>query len=117
MATRFDIEAMGPGEETQSATAVNGIATITLTGVAGQAWVIASGWISQSAAPATAVSFTVNDGVADIERIELPASLIGPVPLRRIVGAAGRTLTLTLPALGSGVRGTISVSAQKVSAQ
>lgn len=117
MSTRFDIQSLGPGEEQYQATQVNAPATITLTGVPGQEWVIASGFVSASAALAAPVSFTINDGTTDLERIELPAAVIAPVPLRRLMGGAGRTLTITLPALGASVRGTVTLSAQKVSAQ
>ena len=107
--------------ETQSvASAVNGEATITLAAPgATLRWLILSTSISMSGDPATAVSFTITStaGATSIERLELPAAACAPIVNNAIYkGDVNGDVVLTLPALGAGIRGTVTCRALKVPA-
>lgn len=104
------------GSNHEVATAVNGSAAVTLAAPSNNMrWLILSTSISASAAPAAAVSVTITSGSTTIERLEIPAAAFSPI----IVGTSyrgnpGEAVTVTLPALGSGVRGTVGVRATQV---
>lgn len=94
------------------ATATNAAATATFAGVTRQAYLITGVTISASGTPAAAVSVTIKDGTTVIEQIEIPAATFAPVrinynrPLEITIGA---TVAALLPALGAGIKGTISL--------
>jgi hypothetical protein len=99
----------------ETATGVDTAAVITLPVPGAQnRWLIESLSISMNGDPAASVSFTiVSDGVT-LERLEFPAAACAPYSSNCVYkGAMNSTVVLTLPALGTGIRGTISVRAIK----
>ncbi|MCA2990803.1 hypothetical protein [Gemmatimonas sp.] len=103
------------------ATAVNGAATVTLaTPSATMQWLVNAITISMSGDPTTNPSFTVTTGAGGattIERIEFPNAACAPYNSRGIyIGTPGHAVTLSLPALGTGVRGTVTVRAMLIPA-
>ena len=85
-------------------------ATATHAAVAQQRHYITGYSISCGAAPAAAVSCTIDDGAVTIERVELPAAAFSPVvvhlaqPIRCGIGTA---VVLTCPAVGGTTRSTV----------
>lgn len=106
--------------DTQSvATAVNGDAVVTLAAPGERLrWLVLGTTISMNGDPAAAVSFTiVSGGATTLERIEFPAAACAPYNSRGAYrGGVNEAVVLTLPALGTGIRGTVSVRALKVPA-
>ena len=101
------------------ATAVDGAATVTLAAPGPRLrWLVLSTTISMNGDPAAAVSFTVvSGGATTLERIEFPAAACAPYNSRGIYkGGVNEAVVLSLPALGTGIRGTVSVRAVKVTA-
>lgn len=88
----------------------NTAATATKAGVAGQRHFITGYSISCSAAPSPAVSVTVTDGAATVERVEVPAATFSPIvvnfgsPVRCGIGTAA---AITCPAVGGTTRSTV----------
>lgn len=65
--------------------------------------------ISASAAPAAAVQAEVRQGSTVLDRFEIPAAAFSPFVhnySRPLQGATGGTVSVVIPALGAGVRGT-----------
>lgn len=107
--------------ETQSvASAVNGAATITLAAPgATMRWLVLSTSISMSGDPTATVSFTIKStaGATLLEQLEFPAAACAPVVSNCIYkGDTNGDVVLNLPALGTAIRGTVSVRAVKVPA-
>lgn len=100
------------------ATAVNGAATVTLAAPgAGLQWLINAITISMNGDPTTAPSFTITSGAATLERIEFPNAACAPYNSRGVYkGLPGTSVALSLPALGTGVRGTVTVRAMTIPA-
>lgn len=103
------------------ATAVNGAATVTLAAPgAGLQWLINAITISMSGDPTTNPSFTITTGAGGattLERIEFPNAACAPYNSRGAYkGIPGTAVTLSLPALGTGVRGTVTVRAMLIPA-
>lgn len=100
------------------ATAVNGAATVTLAAPAsGLQWLILATTISMTGDPAAAVSFTMVSGASTLERIEFPAAACAPYNSRGVYkGLPGTSVVCSLPALGAGIRGTVTVRAMLIPA-
>lgn len=100
------------------ATATNAAATVTLAAPGERnRWLVVGMTISTSAAPATAVALTVSSASTEIERVQFPAALFAPVSTTSVYrGGANEAITVTLPALGAGVVGTVTVRAMKIPA-
>ena len=105
----------GVGDVHDVATAVNGAATVTLAAPGERLrWLILAMTVSMNGDPAAPVSLTVVSGATTIERIEFPAAACAPYNSRGIYkGGVNEAVVVTLPALGSGIRGTVSVRAIK----
>mgnify|MGYP001567930568 FL=1 len=89
------------------ATASAAVASITVTGVAGQRFAVARFGISWSSAVSAAVLFEVSNGTAYLETLRIPAAAITPIfhdygghPVRSDVST---DLVFNLPNLGAGV--------------
>lgn len=105
-------------EQTVVATQVAGTTTATITAPGNANSAIVITWIcaSGSAAPAGAVALTIKEdtGGANTTRFqaELPASATAPVMLnfvRPVRIANGKNAAVSMPTLGGGVTGTITV--------
>lgn len=82
-----------------------------------QRWLVEGVWFSASAAPAAAVAATVTSDGADLLRLQIPAAAFAPIGVGTpLYGAKGKSVVVTLPALGAGVVGTVSVHARLVPA-
>lgn len=111
----------GVPDTQEVATAVNGAATITLAAPGSRLqWVVQAVTISMSGDPAAAVSFTITTNASSpvtLERIEFPAAACAPYNSRGLyIGEPGEEVELNLPALGTGIRGTVSCRAMLVPA-
>lgn len=102
----------------EEATAVNGNAIITLPAPSGaMQWLILAMTISMNGDPTTAPSFTVVSGAKTLERIEFPNAACAPYNSRGVYkGLPGTSVVLTLPALGTGIRGTVTCRAMLIPA-
>ncbi len=109
----------GVPDSQQVATAVNGAATVTLSAPgARNQWLIQAITISMNGDPAAAANFTiVSGGSTTLERIDFPAAACAPYNSRGLyVGGVNEAVVCSLGALGSGIRGTVSVRAMKIPA-
>lgn len=89
---------------------VNANSVVTIAAASGKRFCITGLSVSASAAPGAAVSCTITDGGATIERLEISANAFAPVVInynRPIQCAVNSEIVATLPALGAGVRGSI----------
>lgn len=100
------------------ATAVNGNAVVTLpTPAAGMQWLVLAITISMNGDPTTAPAFTIASGASTLERIDFPNAACAPYNSRGAYkGLPGTSVVLTLPALGTGIRGTVSCRAMLIPA-
>lgn len=108
------IARIGDTQDVQKAT--NGAATVTLAAPGARLrWLVESLTISMSGDPAAAVEFSITSGAAVIERIQFPAAACAPFSTCAIYrGGINEAVVLTLPALGAGIVGCVSVRANKV---
>lgn len=91
-------------------TAVNASAVASFAGVTNKRHYVVGVDISASDAPAAPVSATLQDGASTMTQLELPSGKFAPLMhnyQRPWEGSSGATITLTLPALGAGIRGTV----------
>jgi hypothetical protein len=97
------------------ATAVNDAATVNLAAPGEKnRWLILGITISMNGDPTTTPSCTVVSGSTTIERIEFPNAACAPYNTRGVLkGGVNEAVTITLPALGASVRGTVTVRAIK----
>lgn len=99
-------------EWTVVTTATNSVATATKAAVVGQRHFVTYVTVSASAAPAAAVTATIKDGTTVITQFEMPASAIAPifVPIARSLRiSVGALVEISVPALGAGVKGTVTI--------
>ena len=95
------------------ATAVNGVAAVTLAAPnAAFQWLVMAVTISMNGDPTTNPSFTIVSGASDLERVEFPNAACAPYNSRGLYkGLPGTTVVLSLPALGASIRGTVTCRA------
>ena len=109
---RLEAVAFNPTTWSEPATATNGAATATKAGVTGFSHYVTHITISASAAPLAAVQAQLKDGTTAIDKFEIPASAFSPIPVNYVRAfkiTAGADTVLTLPALGAGVVGTVTL--------
>lgn len=99
-------------------TQVNAPAVITLAAPPStMQWLILAVTISMNGDPTTNPSFTVVSGASTLERIDFPNAACAPYNSRGVYkGNVGASVVLTLPALGTGIRGTVSCRAMLIPA-
>lgn len=112
----------GVPDSQQVATAVNGAATVTLAAPGDRnQWVVLACTVSMNADPTATATFTINTDTSgantSLERIDFPLAACAPYNSKGVyIGAPGKNVVASLTALGTGVRGTVSVRAMKVPA-
>jgi len=114
----MNVKAFSITEQTVVATAVAGTTTATISAPGHSASAIVITWVcfSASAAPAGAVALTIKEdsGGANTTRFqaEISANATAPVMLnfvRPVRVATGKDAKVSIPSLGGGVTGTITV--------
>lgn len=99
-----------PATWTVVASAVNGIATATKTGVQSMSHFITGVTVSASDLPSGAVQVQIKNGATVLDQWEIPAAAFAPIPInfqRPYACSPGADAVITLSALGAGVRGTV----------
>lgn len=94
------------------ASAVNGAAIANFPAAVRKRHYLVGVDISASDAPAAPVSATLQDGGNLMTQLEIPVGKFAPIMhnyQRPWVGSENAAMTLTLPALGAGVRGTVTI--------
>ena len=104
------------GSEHRVVSATNGAAVVTFTAPANNMrWLILSTSISANGEPATAVAFTITSAGTAIETLQIPAAAFSPIIVGTSYrGGPGEAVVCTLPALGTGITGTVAVRATQV---
>jgi hypothetical protein len=109
---RLEDLAFSPATVSNIGSAVNATSTATIAAAAGKRFFITGLTISASGAPAAAVTVTLNSAATVIDQMEVPNGAFAPIlhnytrPLR---GGINEAITLVIPALGVGIRGTAVV--------
>lgn len=109
---RLEDVAFAPAEWTQVASGTAATATATRAGVAGKYHFITGVTYSASAAPTGAVTVQVRDNGTAADKFEVPASAFAAVVVnyvRPIRISQGSAADITMPSLGGGVTGTVSI--------
>lgn len=110
MSARLEDLLAAPAQWYVVASAVNSAAIATFAAAAGKKHYVVGVDISASDAPAAPVSATLVNGAATMTQLEIPAGKFAPLMhnyQRPWEGGTNTAMTLTLPALGAGVRGTV----------
>lgn len=94
--------------------ATNAAATVTLAAPGkNMRWLVLSQTISMNADPLVVSEYSITTGSTVIERIQFPAIAVGPLSISATyLGGINEAVVCTLPALGAGVVGCVSVRAQ-----
>lgn len=108
----------GVPDRHEVATAVNGVAAVTLPAPDSKMqWLVLATTISMNGDPTTAPAFTMVSGASTLERIDFPNAACAPYNSRGVYkGLPGTSVVLSLPALGASVRGTVSCRAMLIPA-
>lgn len=94
------------------ATAVNGIATATKLAITGQQHFITAVSISCSGIPVTSVQVLIKEGSNVLDQWELPPAQFAPITpnfIRPYVGSPSSDVSITVGAMGAGIRGTVCI--------
>lgn len=92
--------------------AVNGTATATHAAAPGWTYYIGGISVSCSAQPTGPVTVLIQDGATLLDQWEIPAAAFGPIIppfFRPYRGTRGNAVSVSVGAMGAGVRGTVSI--------
>ena len=109
---RFEDLLCKPATWTVVNSAVNGIATATKAAVAARVHYITGVTVSASDLPASSVQVQILDGATILDQWEIPAAQFAPIPInfnRPYQCSTNSLASITLSALGSGIRGTVVI--------